>query len=544
MTSRASSPTFILELRLKTDDASERRLSAAFEFGRQIYNATLNTALGRLKRLRESAAWREAIALPKFLTNRKTNGKGRTKAKKVKNVERSKRLSDLQKAAGLTEYGLFKVANDHRNASGRTKVIGAHNAQAIASDVWRALEGYLFRKGGRPRFKNKKRGLASVSGRDAWDIRFNREQRTVTWQKQTFPVLLTGSSYEKEALSDAADRSKPRRVKFCRILRRKINGRMRWYVQLVLEGYAPVRHVYAPKEEAAGIDPGPSRMAVFSKTDAQVYELAPNVKKDESKVGCLQRAIDRARRANNPDNYNEDGTPKKGGREWKASNRQRKLEDKLAENERKLAQTRKRDHGELANRVLELGGTVKIEKNSFEAMKRGRYGKSVGRRAPSMFIGCLKRKAASAGLRVIELDAFKMKLSQYDPWRDVYLKAPLNLRWKETDAAGIYIQRDILSAMLACFADEDQGHDPELLLREWPALEPMLRGSGLVRRMDLRSDFGGSVPKELTRDVKAVRLEHSTDKKTAVNLTMGEATSGRGQCASAGRVSPRLAGIP
>ncbi len=32
-------------------------------------------------------------------------------------------------------------------------LIGAHEAQEIGKTVWQALEGYIFRKGGKPRFK-------------------------------------------------------------------------------------------------------------------------------------------------------------------------------------------------------------------------------------------------------------------------------------------------------------------------------------------------------------------------------------------------------
>ncbi len=49
--------------------------------------------------------------------------------------------------------------------------------------------------------------------------------------------------------------------KYCRIVRRTLNGVKRWFVQLVFEGLPPVRKVYAPKCEVVGIDPGPSRIA-------------------------------------------------------------------------------------------------------------------------------------------------------------------------------------------------------------------------------------------------------------------------------------------
>ena len=41
------------------------------------------------------------------------------------------------------------------------------------------------------------------------------------------------------------------------------------------------------------------------------------------------------------------------------------------------------------------------------------------------FVEHLKRKAESAGCEVIELNAYKLKMSQYDPATDAYRKKPL-----------------------------------------------------------------------------------------------------------------------
>ena len=123
------------------------------------------------------------------------------------------------------------------------------------------------------------------------------------------------TDYMKEAL--ASDR----RVKYCRIVRRTLNGKKRWFVQLVVEGVPPVRKVYAPKCEVVGIDPGPSRIAYFHEHHAAIVEAAPNVDLQESKIRLLQRRIDRSKRANNPDNFNPDGTVIKGSFKWITSNR-------------------------------------------------------------------------------------------------------------------------------------------------------------------------------------------------------------------------------
>lgn len=61
----------------------------------------------------------------------------------------------MHKKFGLTLNGLRTIANNHRIGS-KTPLIGAHEAQEIGKTVWQALEGCIFRKGGKPRFKSCK----------------------------------------------------------------------------------------------------------------------------------------------------------------------------------------------------------------------------------------------------------------------------------------------------------------------------------------------------------------------------------------------------
>ena len=116
---RTSTFSYIVELPLRVNDQQNRFLEKAFEFGRTLYNATLGTALGRLQRMRETKAWREARDMPK--------GKARTIA-----------FNAVHKVFGPTEFGLAIIANNHRKASGRND-IGAHEAQNIGKTVWKAL---------------------------------------------------------------------------------------------------------------------------------------------------------------------------------------------------------------------------------------------------------------------------------------------------------------------------------------------------------------------------------------------------------------------
>lgn len=496
MPKKISTPTFILELPLVVGSKERLRLEKAFEIGRKIYNATLATALARLKRMREDPAWKKAVAMPK--------GK-----------ERNSEFSRLQKKFDLTLNGLRTIANNHRSRS-KTTQIGAHEAQEIGKTVWQALEGYIFRKGGKPRFKSWKRGLNSISGTDNRELIWKPEESALYWRNKPYRAKIGDSDYVRRCLTDPVNPDQPRRVKYCRVVRRTIRGKEQWYVQLVLEGLAPVRHVTAPVADSVGIDPGPSHMAVYSERGAQIFELAPCVERFETEIRRIQRAMDRSRRRSNPENYNENGTVRAGKLQWKESKRYKKLRARLAEIRRCQEETRVRDHGYLCNIIFQLGGDIRVEKNSYLSFQRN-FGRSTTHRAPGKFIEILQRKAASAGLKVTLLDAGKYKMSQYDFVTGNYVKKPLKQRWHRLGKSNVFVQRDIMSAFLACYAGEN-GHNPQLLCEKRPTMEALLCGAGLCRQIEVRSNENSGQPeRNLTKEVKAVRL-NSTDKHCTANL--------------------------
>ena len=336
---KSTTPTFVVELPLRISDQQNRFLEKNFDFGRTLYNATLRTALGRLQHMRESREWRDALAMP--------NG-----------PERSKCLEQIRLSHGLTEYGLMTIANNHRQASGRTQ-LGEHEAQNIGKTVWRALEGYMFNNDGKPGCKSDSEGLESIEGSDNLDISYNPQTHAVHWRNQQLPILWKETPWLKAALYEGSDPARPRRVKFCRIVRRSINGRIRWFVQLGVEGVPPKRSSSAPVSEVMGIAPGPNKRANNHPQEAAIKSVAPNVDMKAAEIRRLQRQIARSLRANNPDNYEDDGQVKKDAREWKVSNRCAKLIAKFEKFNRSIAVTHKRDHGTLIIQLLQKAGIIK-----------------------------------------------------------------------------------------------------------------------------------------------------------------------------------------
>jgi hypothetical protein len=80
--------------------------------------------------------------------------------------------------------------------------------------------------------------------------------------------------------------------------------------------------------------------------------------------------MDRQRRSNNPENYDERGRIKPRGKQrlhWKHSQRYLTVRRRKATRERRLAAHRKSLHGRLVHEIVALGTTIITEKVSYRA---------------------------------------------------------------------------------------------------------------------------------------------------------------------------------
>lgn len=275
------------------------------------------------------------------------------------------------------------------------------------------------------------------------------------------PVQFRNTEYEAWVLRD--------NLKFIRLLRREENFRVQYYIQLVIDGTPPNKHYRNSAPGAVGIDIGTSTVAIVSDTKATLQELAPNIDRQSDELTRLQRKSDRQRRANNPDNYNEDGTIKPGPKRWIESKRQRKTRETIANIKRKQAMTRKLSHNAQTNEVLQLGDTFIVEKMNFKGLQarakettvsettgrfksKKRFGKTIAHRAPASWVSTLAYKAAYAGKTFIEADTYALKASQYDHTTGEYTKHSLSTRVKQVGESTV--QRDLYSAFLLSCVDD------------------------------------------------------------------------------------------
>jgi putative transposase len=118
----------------------------------------------------------------------------------------------------------------------------------------------------------------------------------------------------------------------------------------------------------------------------------------------LQRKLDRQRRANNPGNFNPDGTPKENVVIWKKSNRERETERQLRKLSAKIANRRKRFWHDLTERLTSEYDIIVLEDLTLEFMQQNKHlAVSVYDAAYATFWQMLDYKAQSRGVKVIKV---------------------------------------------------------------------------------------------------------------------------------------------
>ena len=449
---RAKTSSFICELPLRVSPPEECALLVRLDCARMVYNACLGEALKRLDKMRSSPEYQTARAMPKG-QKKSPVAQARAAAFKVANERH-----------GFREYDLHAYATQF-SQSWLGEHLDANTVQKLATRAFLAARRRAFGQNGRPRFKGKG-WFDSVEGKTNTSGILWREGR-VKWLGLELPALLNPQD-------EVTAYGLTRPVKFVRLLRRKLNGRNRFFAQLVCQGLPYRKDKHRLGQGVVGLDIGPSTIAIVSDTSATLERFCDELKPQQKAIRKLQRKLDRQRRANNPENFNADGTAKKGVRRWHFSKRYVYTRAQLAELHRQQAAHRKSLHGQMVSRVLAQGNVIKLEKLSYRAFQR-QFGKSVGFRGPGQFVSHLRRKAGNAGAEIDEFPTRPTRLSQICLCGTL-AKKPLAQRWHVCDCGVGPVQRDVFSAWLARFV-ENERLDAGRAKAAWPSVDARLRAA-------------------------------------------------------------------
>lgn len=553
--SKNSTPSFVLTLPMVIGLNEQDYLNKEFKKCGIIYNQLVNATTKMWHQLRKTRKYRELMAAI---------------AKAAPDSDEQKALFK-QREKMLKEYRFSEDAF-HAMVVPYAKhyAINSHVAQSIATAVWTAWSSFFFDKGKEVHYK-KLEYVSSISGKNnATGIMLRPANHTtsvinsaktkvknsiekkyfaayrkpdakegeevvlpdevkaqmekeiaaatakvktsigkgklhITYGDYTFPVTLRNPDtqtgwYQQEALKCG--------VKYCRIIRKWVSTKWKYYAQIVLEGYPPIKcdnngvAKHPVKQGRVGIDIGTQTIAFSGKDVCDLRVLAPaaraQAKSLVNEIASTLRAMDRSRRATNPKYYNLDGTIKrlkrqhgqKQKRKWKYSKRYYRLRAKLRNLYRKLADIRKMEHNILANELLTHGNEFIVEDMNYKALQKRsketkinsktgrahtkkRFGKSLSRCAPAMFISILGKKANRYGGSVIKVSTFETKASQFDHTDESYTKKKLSERMVRLRSGDI-VQRDLYSAFLLEHIDtESLQYNMETLNSAFPAFLEM-----------------------------------------------------------------------
>ena len=450
-------PSYSLKLRLLTSEEEERILDKRFRIAAHIQNVMVKEARKRLNNLFRDHDYKELIFNVR-------------KARKWTKDEK-KALQAFYTKYGLSEYSFHAYVDAGQKQF--SKNIDCNTRQKEATKVWKSVQKFLFSNGKAIHMKSHWLKFSVEGKSNSAGIRYR--DGFVEWKGLNIPVHIRKKDYyAKECLKSG-------KIKYCRIKRSWHSHKWRYYVELIMEG-VPLMKERKMGEGRVGIDIGTSTIAAVSEADMVFRELNDRIESIDAEIRRLNRKLDRQRRANNPDNYNANGTIKRDSKSfhkvWKKSKRQRLTEDRIRERHAKRSAKLSQFQDGLANEIVSMGDEIVIETMDFQGLqkrakkteksaktgrykKKKRFGKSISVHAPSSLIQKIKIRLGYHKGSLIEVDTYKMKASQTNHITGEYMSSDLKNRWKEL-IPGVFVQRDLYSAFLLFNAKSKEEIDFDL----------------------------------------------------------------------------------
>ena len=362
-----------------------------------------------------------------------------------------------------------------------------------AEDIWRGVEKCLYKNGKTLHFskygdfpciraKQINRGIPMSVKENQLQFKFGKKSFGIQirdrFQKEEVDAILSYLA-NPEIIDDRAVQTlvsesyyiSTYRPCYATLVPKFIRGKYRVYLHLTIEGKAKPkydklgnpRHHYG--KGMIGVDIGTQTIAYTSDIEVGLKNLSErgqSIQKSERLERLYYRAMDRSRRATNLNNYNEDGSIKKGKKTWQYSKHYKKIKAKHAQLCRINATNRQLAIKEDANHLRSLGDVLITEpKNASKLMKRAkdttvnekgkfnkkkRFGKSIKNRCPGGFQAAVEKKFKISGGIYIEVPN-DYRASQYDHTANEYIKKKLSDRMYQLRDKTL-VQRDWYSSFL------------------------------------------------------------------------------------------------
>ncbi|HBE54471.1 MAG TPA: transposase [Cyanobacteria bacterium UBA11369] len=456
---KSKTSTFVTEIPLIVDSRQEKELLSRFQAARQLYNACLNEAMARMNLVRNGAAYQLAKQIDRKLLK-----------------ARSDAFNAARREYRYSDYDIQAYATIVSNRSQWiAQLIDSNTQQTIATRAFRASEKVLLGKAKSVRYKIPSR-FRSVEGKtNKQGVRWKGNQ--LVWGKlKLSPLIDEDNPVVQHGLNSA--------IKYVRLLWRDLNGKRRWYVQLINSGMPYQKPKNYVADGVIGLDLNISSIAFVGDNKAGILPFADKVPTYERDIIALQRQMQRSQRCLNPLNYETDftsglgrksvvkkGKPKKGKRQWKKSKTYQKIARKKRELERRKSAYAKSLNRRIVNEILRHGKQIKTENVSVKAWQK-RYGKAIRAKSPGFVQSQLARKAENAGGSFMKFSTQKTALSQTHLTGE-RIRKKLSER-VHFDRTGFAMHRDLWSAYLGRFVNEEGVLLLHLAVEQWERSEPIL----------------------------------------------------------------------
>ena len=441
-------PSAIFETRLLTNKRQSEMCLHLMEMGRQMYNAVLGEASDRHRAVKNDPEYKRVCALPKSNDDEK---EVRTAAFKT-----------LNEKHGFTDSAMQAYSRQYRDALPKFKVLGGHVLQKLATRAFRAVQKVAFRKAKKVHFK-RYGDYVSLEGKDNATFLQYRDDTAII-AKTVIPCKIRRNDpFYQHMLTH--------RIKYCRLIYRKIGTVDKFFLQIVFEGL-PCKKAQLGTSHTA-LDIGPSTIATVNEKHVTLENFCDELIDRQKEIKRLQRQAARKLRLANPQNLDEHGAVKKGARKWHKSNSWKILKDRIADIQRRQAYHRKQLHGNMINRIVSESKKVSTEKLSYKAFQK-LYGKSIATRAPAGFENRLHDRMILLGGDFQYINTYKTRLSQTCLCGNVHKKSRSE-RWHNCPVCDTSMQRDMFSAFLALFVSKADHLNLKKATKAYPHYLPILQ---------------------------------------------------------------------
>lgn len=452
----------VVTVSLKTEKWQEDILQKRFELCRKIYNNMLHYEIKQLNKVMHDKRYVDAKnvinEVYKISDEKEKNARKRTA--EYKNVVKTS--NEVLKEYGLTEFDFIKEGLHQREVY-KTNIPSAIIAKTIAKPMWTAMDKYLFGNGNKLHYKKYDTWRSMASDGKSGIRLVNKEGKTIFNREADQPIWINmsvpkGKTLLIPVMIDKKDFYKiemlSRKIKVIRITRKLCGSKYKYYAQMTVEGAPALRY----DQDGNIKNPvGNGKVGIYIDTTSVTLALEDGAikhfsllhdNKSAEKIAELQRYMDNSRRAMNPDNYNEDGTIKKGiivdGKKrklhWNNSNGYNRAKLEIKNLYRVEAEKRTLERQVIANEIISFGNDFIVNDYSFKyaAMrkkvvnesigqieKHKKAGDKVGNNAPSTLITLIDNKLKAKtgiGINKIKLKDIDYSMENY---REYYANALL-----------------------------------------------------------------------------------------------------------------------